>query len=78
MLNSDVVTYFTRPRSLLILLVVVLSGTAWAQRCTGFVSVDGALLEDGAACYFGDAEGAREKTLSILAIVEEDIKDMST
>ncbi len=26
----------------------------------------------------GDAEGAREKTLSILAIVEEDIKDMST
>ncbi len=43
----------------MILLVVVLSGTAWAQRCPGFVSVDGALLEDGAACYFGDAEGAQ-------------------
>lgn len=32
--------------------------TAFAQRCSDFVAVDGALLEGAAACYFGPGEGA--------------------
>lgn len=35
-----------------------LSGSALAQACLGYVSVDGLVLEHQAACYFGPAEGA--------------------
>ncbi len=55
-------TYLARWRPLLILLATLLAtlwcGAASAQTCNGFIAVDGALLEDEAACYFGDAEGA--------------------
>jgi N-acetylmuramoyl-L-alanine amidase len=64
-LDFDVVIQAAR-RNLLPLLVFALFATAFttasAQRCSGFVSVDGALLGEEAAwetaCYFGPAEGA--------------------
>jgi len=52
------VTYVARWRLLLVLLTVLLVSAASAQTCDGFVSVDGALLEGEAACYFGTPEGA--------------------
>ncbi len=55
-------TYLARWRPLLILLATLLAtlwcGAASAQTCNGFIAVDGALLEDEAACYFTAAEGA--------------------
>lgn len=41
------------------LLLMVLFSSAPAQSCTGYVSVDGTLLEGEAACYFGPPEGAQ-------------------
>ena len=55
-------TYFARWRPLLVLLSTLLftlwCGAALAQSCNGFVAVDGAMLENDAACYFTAAEGA--------------------
>lgn len=60
MLDSNVVTYSTRWRLLLSLLLGITVQTALAQRCSDFVAVDGKVLDDGkaTACYFGVAEGA--------------------
>jgi len=56
------VTYLARWRPLLILLFTLILALWWgaasAQSCNGFVAVDGAMLEDDAACYFTAAEGA--------------------
>lgn len=61
MLDFGVVTHVPLRRFLLPLLTMLLAllSSASAQSCTGYVSVDGALLEDGAACYFGPGEGAQ-------------------
>lgn len=61
MLDFDVVTQAARWHPLILtLLALALLSVAAAQRCTGFVSVDGTLLDGEAACYFGAAEGADE------------------
>jgi N-acetylmuramoyl-L-alanine amidase len=63
MLDFGVVTHVPLQRFLLplltMLLLMALLGSASAQSCTGYVSVDGTLLEGEAACYFGPSEGAQ-------------------